>query len=73
MKLFEALGRAFAGARLRRQRRNTHSQHQRADVAPAGFDALAMQLVAQHASAHERMLQVKTLNSMKIRRQVLGT
>ena len=50
--------RALAGAGLRRQRLDAHAPHERADVAPADFNAFALQLPAQLPRTHEGVLQV---------------
>ena len=54
---------ALAGARLRAQRLDAHALHERAHVAPPDMNALALQLAAQHASAHEGMLQVQLIDA----------
>ena len=52
-------GRGLAGPRLGRQRLDAHAQHERSNVPPPGMDAVAVQLVAQHARAHEGVFQVQ--------------
>ena len=49
----------LAGARLRCQRRDPHAQHQRANMAPTGTNALPGQLVAQLTGTHEQVFQVQ--------------
>ena len=53
----------LARAGLRRQRFNAHAAHERADVASSNMNVLTRQLVAQHARAHERMLQVQLIDA----------
>ena len=54
--------RRLAGARLWRQRVDAHAQHERSDMTSAHSDALPVQLVAQHARAHERVLQMQFID-----------
>ena len=56
-------GLALAGAGLGRQGLDAHALHERADVAPADLHAFARELPAQHASAHEGVLQVQLVDA----------
>ena len=53
----------LAGAGLPEERRHTHARHQRADVYPPDRVPLPIQLVAHHARAHERVLQVQCIQA----------
>ena len=50
-----------ASAVAMRWRRTT--RHERSQVAAANVDALALQLSAQHACAHERVLQMQLVDA----------
>jgi 50S ribosomal subunit-associated GTPase HflX len=54
---------ALAGARLRAQGLDAHALHERAHVAPPDMNALVLQLAAQHACAHEGVLQVQLVDA----------
>jgi len=54
---------ALTGARLWAQSLDAHARHERSQVAAANVDALALQLSAQHACAHERVLQMQLVDA----------
>jgi hypothetical protein len=56
-------GMLLAGARFSIQRLHAHARHQCAHVFSPDRETLPIQLVAQHARAHERVLQVQRVKT----------
>lgn len=55
--------RTLACAGLRRQGFDAHSLHERGHMAPAHRDVFALELAAQHARAHEGVLQMQLVDA----------
>ena len=64
-------GHGFAGVWAPMDRLDSHALHQCSDMAAANLDTFAVQHVAQHPCAHERMLQMQLVEPPH-NRQIFG-